>query len=290
MTKEIPLLQADDIECRIQSVTKSNKPGAILLLYKNARTDMRILDEVYGPMNWQRTHAVIDGKLFCSIDIWDDEKKTWIRKQDVGTESNTEAEKGQASDSFKRAGTNVGIGRELYTAPFIYVELKSEEVTNGKANYKAKFKVSSVGYNEKREINQLTIVDRNNNERFNFGTKIRKAKTSSEQVFKSSTSQVNQPVAKKASQHICSECGKEIKGNAKASATQVVQGTLKTYGRELCLNCATKAAEERQTDNDKSKETQQVNKVKTKEAQHVEDEMDQYIKEIEEMNYESNER
>lgn len=169
--KEIPLLNAEDIECRVQSVTKSANPGAILLLYKNARTDMRILDEVFGPNNWQRTHEVINGNLFCNIDIWDEDKKTWIRKQDVGTESNTEAEKGQASDSFKRAGTNIGIGRELYTAPFILVKLNPDEITNGKANYKAKFKVKSVGYNANREINHLIIVDTKNNIRFETGKK-----------------------------------------------------------------------------------------------------------------------
>ena len=88
---------------------------------------MRILDQVFGPGNWQRTHEVINGNLFCNIDIWDAEKRAWVRKQDVGVESNTEKEKGQASDAFKRAGFNVGIGRELYTGPFIYVELADNE-------------------------------------------------------------------------------------------------------------------------------------------------------------------
>ena len=126
----IPLLTEQDIDCRVQSVSKAKtgRVGAVLLLYKDARVDMRILDQVFGPGNWQRTHEVINGNLFCNIDIWDDEKKTWVRKQDVGTESNTEKEKGQASDAFKRAGFNVGIGRELYTGPFIYVELADNEV------------------------------------------------------------------------------------------------------------------------------------------------------------------
>lgn len=99
---QIPLLQANDIECRIQSVSKnrSGEVGAVLLLYKNARVDMRILDEVFGPMGWQRTHELINGNLFCSIDIWDEAKGKWVRKQDVGVPSNTEAEKGEASDSL----------------------------------------------------------------------------------------------------------------------------------------------------------------------------------------------
>ena len=88
----IPLLTEQDIDCRVQSVSKAKtgRVGAVLLLYKDARVDMRILDQVFGPGNWQRTHEVINGNLFCNIDIWDDEKKTWVRKQDVGSESNTE--------------------------------------------------------------------------------------------------------------------------------------------------------------------------------------------------------
>ena len=79
----IPLLTEQDIDCRVQSVSKAKtgRVGAVLLLYKDARVDMRILDQVFGPGNWQRTHEVINGNLFCNIDIWDDEKKTWVRKR-----------------------------------------------------------------------------------------------------------------------------------------------------------------------------------------------------------------
>ena len=148
--KEIPLLTAADIECRVQSVSKNKRGevGAVLLLYKNARVDMRILDEVYGPMNWQRTHEVINGNLFCSIDIWDGTK--WVRKQDVGVPSNTEAEKGEASDAFKRAGTNVGIGRELYTAPFIWIQAKDCTITEnrGRPACYDRFTVKGIGYTD----------------------------------------------------------------------------------------------------------------------------------------------
>lgn len=102
--------------------------GCSLLLYKDARVDMRMLDEVYGPNNWQRSHELINGNLFCTISVWDADKGVWVNKQDVGTESNTEKEKGQASDAFKRAAFNWGIGRELYTAPFIWITLDSSEV------------------------------------------------------------------------------------------------------------------------------------------------------------------
>lgn len=115
---EFRALKADEIECRI-SMVKDN--GLSLLLYKDARVDMRLLDETVGSMNWKRSHQIIDGNLYCTIEIWDKDKGQWISKQDVGTESYTEKEKGQASDSFKRAGFNWGIGRELYTAPFIWI-------------------------------------------------------------------------------------------------------------------------------------------------------------------------
>lgn len=172
--KEIRTLKANEIECRVQSVKKN---GCVLLIYKDARVDMNILDEVFGSENWQRTHEVINGNLFCNVEIWDDEKKCWIKKQDVGTESNTEKEKGQASDSFKRACFNVGIGRELYTAPFTWINLAEHEVdiykdAKGKDAYKLKFgisfKVKEIGYNENREINKLIIEDNKGVERFKY--------------------------------------------------------------------------------------------------------------------------
>ena len=115
---EFRALRADEIECRIGTVSKSGN-GVSLLLYKDARCDMNILDETVGATNWQRHHSRDNAN--CIVEIWDAEKKTWVGKEDTGTESNTEAEKGLASDSFKRACFNWGIGRELYTAPFIFI-------------------------------------------------------------------------------------------------------------------------------------------------------------------------
>ena len=109
-------LKPDEVDCRVAQITEK---GLSLLLYKDARCDMNILDETVGPMNWQRSHARDNAN--CIVSIWDDDKKQWISKEDVGTESNTEAIKGLASDSFKRACFNWGIGRELYTAPFIWI-------------------------------------------------------------------------------------------------------------------------------------------------------------------------
>lgn len=122
-------LRADEVECRVSTISEK---GLSLLLYKDARCDMNILDETVGPMNWQRTHSRDNAN--CVISIWDDEKERWVGKEDTGTESYTEKEKGLASDSFKRAGFNWGIGRELYTAPFIYVPAVGED---GKPNYNA---------------------------------------------------------------------------------------------------------------------------------------------------------
>ncbi len=109
-------LTAAEIDCRVATC---NSKGVMLLLYKDARCDMKILDETVGAENWQRKHEVIKESLFCNVGIKIDGE--WVWKQDVGTESNTEKEKGQASDSFKRACFNWGIGRELYTAPNIWI-------------------------------------------------------------------------------------------------------------------------------------------------------------------------
>lgn len=167
-------LKASEIDCRIQSIgqNKTKAIGATILLYKDARVDMNILDETVGAMNWQRGHSVIDGNLYCTISIWDETKEQWVTKSDVGTESNTEKEKGQASDSFKRAGFNWGIGRELYTAPFVYITLQDGEWyegRDGKPKSNAKFKVKDIAYDENRNIVKLVVVDSKGKVRYTFG-------------------------------------------------------------------------------------------------------------------------
>lgn len=164
---EIRLLTASDIECRAQQVDKAFK-WCSLLLYKNARVDMQILDETFGRFGWQRTHEIINGRLYCTVSIYDNEKKQWVSKQDVGTESNTEAEKGQASDAFKRACFNIGIGRELYTSPKIFVTLFPDDIRNNKLY--TKFEVSDIGYNG-NAINFLRIKDDKGNIRFEYAEK-----------------------------------------------------------------------------------------------------------------------
>ena len=178
---EIRTLKADEIECRIGTI---NGKGCTLLLYKDARVDMKILDETYGAGNWQRTHEVINDNLFCTIELWNDKIKQWVKKQDVGTESYTEKQKGEASDSFKRAGFNVGIGRELYTSPFIWITPKADMkpyntkdfkgneanefylIAENRYTTKTTFKVTEIGYDNNKQINKLTIVDHKGNKRF----------------------------------------------------------------------------------------------------------------------------
>lgn len=149
-------LKASEIDARVSTVTES---GCSLLLYKDARVDQNILDETVGCLNWQRTHQLIGDRLYCTVSIWDESKKQWISKQDVGTESYTEKEKGQASDSFKRACFNLGIGRELYTAPFIWISKTKCSISekNGKYTTYDRFTVDDIGYDEDGNINRLVI-------------------------------------------------------------------------------------------------------------------------------------
>jgi hypothetical protein len=174
-------LTANEIECRAQMV-KDN--GLALLLYKDARVDMNILDETVGPENWQREHYECKGNLFCRVGIYVPDEQPidynttltigyniapcrkvsgWVWKADCGTESNTEAQKGEASDSFKRACVNWGIGRELYTSPFIWIDpkdcnIKEKKDRNGKAIYECrdKFIVRKIIIENKR-ITALAI-------------------------------------------------------------------------------------------------------------------------------------
>lgn len=119
-------LRPDEIEVRVGQVFEK---GVSMLLYKNARTDMAILDEVYGANMWQCDYKEVKGNLYCGIAVFDND---WVWKWDCGTESNTEKEKGEASDAFKRAGFRWGIGRELYTAPFIWLQVATDPIGNGK--------------------------------------------------------------------------------------------------------------------------------------------------------------
>lgn len=169
----VRLLRADEIECRVSVI---NERGLSLLLFKDARVDRKILDETFTPFGWRRTHQSIDGNLYCTVEIWDKEKQQWISKQDVGTVSYSEKEKGQASDSFKRTCFNWGIGRELYTAPFIWISAENVSIKPKGDRYTTSehFLVRAIDYNEEREISYLMIVNGKGKKVFEMG-KPRKA-------------------------------------------------------------------------------------------------------------------
>lgn len=172
--KKFRNLKADEIECRIAQIEKT---WCSLLLYKDARCDMNILDETVGIMNWKKEYQLIDGQLFCTISLWDEEKKQWIGKQDVGVESFSQEEKGRASDAQKRSAFCFGIGRELYTAPSIFIIPRKDMIKKGKDGEffeykenkyttKTRFKVEYIDYDENDNIKDLIIRDDKQNIRF----------------------------------------------------------------------------------------------------------------------------
>lgn len=180
MYQRFRTLKAEEIDVRVSQIAANY---CTLLLYKDARVDQNILDETVGCMNWQKRY--VRDNANCIVGIWDEEKKQWVEKEDTGTESFTEQEKGLASDSFKRACFNWGIGRELYTAPSIFIfprkdmgaKVKEDEESkeffekNGKYTTKTKFYVDLIEYDEARNIENLVIRDNKGNSRFEKLTK-----------------------------------------------------------------------------------------------------------------------
>lgn len=168
------LLNADEIEVKVKQVTEK---GAVALLYKTARTDMDLLDEQFGAGDWECDYKEIKGNLYCGIGVKQADGTT-IWKWDCGIESREDGEgnekKGEASDAFKRAGTKWGIGRELYTAPFIFLNVPTEAVGNKAYKLKDKyqtFDVAEIGYDDNRKINKLVIKDNKGKTVFTYGVK-----------------------------------------------------------------------------------------------------------------------
>lgn len=116
-------LSVDQIDFRVQSINKGGY--ATILAYKDARVDMMRLNDVCGPLGWQRTHSRDNQN--CTVSIFNSDTGQWVGKEDTGTQSNTEAQKGLASDSFKRSCFNWGIGIELYDYPIIQIKLNQNE-------------------------------------------------------------------------------------------------------------------------------------------------------------------
>lgn len=179
-------LKANEIDVKPQTVKEN---GFSLLLYKNARVDMDVLDETVGPMNWQRKHSRENAN--CIVSIYDEDKKIWVEKEDTGTESFTEKEKGLASDSFKRACFNWGIGRELYTSPFIWISDSKYIKKNkeGKLTLTDKFSVKEITIVDK-VITELEIIDNKGVVVFSTNLKT-KSKKSNQAEFKKAIDMIN---------------------------------------------------------------------------------------------------
>lgn len=150
------LLKTNEIECKISNTKNITTNGIQLLLYKTARTDMDVLDETVGPMMWECEYKEIKGNMYCGISIFNGNTK--ITKWDCGVESAFgDKEKGEASDSFKRAGAKWGIGRELYTSPYIWINLKDYKLSKDNKTTYDNFQVDFISYDENRRINGLKI-------------------------------------------------------------------------------------------------------------------------------------
>lgn len=248
MSMNFRYLTDAEVEARVSTVTPN---GCSALLYKDARCDMRILDETVGAENWQREHYECKGNLFCRVGIninFDklDQPERWVWKSDCGTESRTEAEKGEASDSFKRACFNWGIGRELYTAPFIWIPQTGKD---GKENYK----LNSKGQPDVRlKVTYMRVEDGKIAALNVENMKTRRAvyvfgdcfpEYSSPALLPSSEApKLSEPISM-----VCSSCGKEIKDGKKLSgavwpAADISKHSSLKYGRTLCWDCMAKVA------------------------------------------------
>lgn len=222
--KKYRLLRADEIECRVQ---KCNEKGVSLLLYKTARTDADLLDETVGAENWENDFKLVDGVLYGGIGVNYGNGLVW--KWDAGTESNTEAEKGRASDAYKRAGFKHGIGRELYSAPFVWIDAqacrKLKQDNKGRWACNDKFEVRRIEYDERECICQLEITSGGR----------------SVYVFGNCEKPAGKPAIMPTP--VCSRCGNEIKGKKCGgkvyTAKDIAENSEKTYGRVLCWECMT---------------------------------------------------
>lgn len=190
---EFKTLEADDIEVRVQQVTEN---GCSLLLYKTARCDMRLLDEAVGQENWDCEYSSVNGYLFCTVGIrclLPSGETSWVYKSDTGTQSNMEPEKGHASDAFKRACTRWGIGRELYTAPFVWVDkgqLQKHYEQSGKWRCNDRFHVQRVEIKNGR-ITDLAIANQHGFTVYQMRSKAHEAAASNTNTAKTKTAPQN---------------------------------------------------------------------------------------------------
>lgn len=246
------LLRADEIECRISEVDKQGR-FLRLLLYKTARTDAALLDETVGPMNWDNDYRVLDGKMYCGIGIYDKDEKQWVWKWNVGTESNTEAEKGEASDAMKRAGFVWGCGTELYSAPRITIWAPNFE------NKYDHFDVTKIVYDSNDNISELEIINEKTRRVVFSWTKdggekkLGQSAPRQKDEPKSAPKAAPKPEPKdelpfymedqpepQAPAVQCADCGRLVMKYGKLSAEDVIRRTTKQFGVPLCGQCGSK--------------------------------------------------
>lgn len=229
------LLTPADIECKVKQI---NEKGAVLLLYKTARTDMDILDETVGADNWDCDYKEIKGNLYCIIGIRFETAHgdRWVYKSDCGIESREDDEgnqkKGEASDAFKRAGFKWGIGRELYTAPFIWIPAnKIQYAQNSSRKTNNRFSVTRIEYDEQRRIKTLSIRNDSTGCDVFFWTSDTKVK-------------IEASVMEAPKEERCDRCGKTIlpyknsKGQTVTVAQHIAASKKRCNGMQLCLDCA----------------------------------------------------
>lgn len=159
-------LLANEIECRVGNIIKTDKfDGFTLLLYKNARIDMELLDEVVGVGNWQREHLILGNDIYCIVSIWNGELQQWIRRTDAGSAGGIEEEKSKASDSFKRACVNFGLGRCLYSAPSILIPTSEDNRAKN-----CRYVVKDIGYKDHKITKLVIINDKTKKVVYSFGS------------------------------------------------------------------------------------------------------------------------
>lgn len=266
------LLKPEEIEVRVQTVKEN---GVSALLYKTARTDYALLDETVGMYNWQNDYKIIDGKMYCGIGIWvcsgtkidkdgiTVQRNEWVWKWNCGTESNQDAEKGQASDAMKRAGFAWGIGTELYSSPFIWIPaekctIKEVQGANGKKKLVCNdsFKVSTIKYDENENISALVITNEKTHiTAFSFGVSNYTAEAVKRSIgenntgFAKPTEETQEdPYVKEQNgiaYAICAECGEYIYDQKKRNGSimtvkEYVGKCLQAYGKPLCKKCLPK--------------------------------------------------
>ena len=238
---EIKLLSAEDIDVKVKQITDK---GAVLLLYKNSRIDMRLLDDTFGAMNWECDYKEIKGNLYCGIGIRANEDSAFIWKWDCGIESREDEgneKKGEASDSFKRAGFKWGIGRELYTSPFVFARVDTVKDGNKYklANPFEKFYVKEIDYIA-RKISKLVIVDSKDTVVYTYGTYKHTTTTSkaSTTINSSSKPQTPENTTNNEAKLVCEQCQDSV-------TEKVANYSKDNYGKVLCYKCQKTAVKEK---------------------------------------------